>query len=167
MLVLLRLSFFGALVAPGFALDDDFFLSIGRKLVAFADISPHHYVLDVAAGRGANLFPAASIAGERGNVIGIDLAVQMVRETAAEIKKCGLRNAQMLQMDAEQLEFSDASFDRVLCGFALFFFPQLDRALAQVLRVLKPGGVFAALCANISETTLLDNLGYNVESRGE
>jgi SAM-dependent methyltransferase len=43
-------------------------------------------------------------------------------------------------MDAEALDFSDASFDAVLCGFGLFFFPRLEKALAEFKRVLKPGG---------------------------
>ena len=46
-----------------------------------------------------------------------------------EIDRLGLENAEVLEMDAEDLRFPDASFDRVLCGFAIFFFPRLDRAL--------------------------------------
>ena len=82
--------------------------------------------------------------GDGGRVIGIDLAEAMVKGTTADIISRGLQNAEMLQMDAEQLDFPEASFDRVRCGFVLFFFPQLDRALFEVSRVLKPGGVFAA-----------------------
>ncbi len=137
-------EYFGALASPGFGLEDAFFLSMGRRLVEFANIPRRGQVLDVAAGRGANLFPAADSVGEGGRVIGIDLAEAMVRRTASEIKSRGLQNTQILQMDAEQLDFDDASFDRVLCGFALFFFPQLDRTLLEASRVLKPGGIFAA-----------------------
>jgi SAM-dependent methyltransferase len=43
-------------------------------------------------------------------------------------------------MDAEHLDFPDAAFDRVLCGFGVMFFPHLDQALAEFRRVLKPGG---------------------------
>ncbi len=55
-----------------------------------------------------------------------------------------MTNADVRLMDAEQLAFQDAFFDRVLCGFALFFFPDLDRALGEFYRVLKPGGYLAA-----------------------
>jgi SAM-dependent methyltransferase len=43
-------------------------------------------------------------------------------------------------MDAEHLEFPDASFDVVLCGFSLQFFPHLDQALSEFRRVLRPAG---------------------------
>jgi ubiquinone/menaquinone biosynthesis C-methylase UbiE len=97
-------------------------------------------VLDVAVGRGANLFPAAEKVGLRGQVIGIDLAANMVQETKAEIERRGIQNATVLQMDAEQLVFDPASFDDVLCGFAIFLFPHLEQVLSEFFRVLRTGG---------------------------
>ena len=64
----------------------------------------------------------------------------MVRETTAEIQRRKLPYVSMLQMDAEHLTFPDASFDAVLCGFAIFLFPHLEQALAEFFRVLRPGG---------------------------
>lgn len=121
-----------------------FFTHFGQRLVAHARIPLGARVLDIAAGRGAVLFPAAAQVGPAGRVIGIDLAGPMVEETAAEITQRGLKNAEIRQMDAEALAFPDVSFDRVLCGFALFFFPKLHKALSEFHRVLKPGGILAA-----------------------
>jgi ubiquinone/menaquinone biosynthesis C-methylase UbiE len=118
----------------------DVFSHFGRRLVELIGIANGAQLLDVAAGRGANLFPAAEKVGSQGHVTGIDLAEMMVQETTADINRRGLKNATMLQMDAEDLTFPDASFDYVLCGFAIFFFPHLDRALAEFYRVLRPGG---------------------------
>jgi SAM-dependent methyltransferase len=73
-------------------------------------------------------------------VVGIDLSADMVRETTAEMQSFGWQHAAMHQMDAEQLDFPDASFDWVLCGFALWFFPQPYRALTEFFRLLRPGG---------------------------
>lgn len=117
-----------------------FFAHFGRRLVEREHIAPGATVLDVAAGRGAVLFPAAQQVGPRGRVIGIDLSAEMVRETAAEIQDAGRSNAEMLLMDAEELRFADASFDWVLCGFSLWFLPRPHLALAEFFRVLKPGG---------------------------
>jgi O-methyltransferase/aklanonic acid methyltransferase len=94
----------------------------------------------VAAGRGAVLFPAAERVGPRGRVVGVDLAPGMVDETQSAIARRGVANPEMRLMDAEALAFEDGSFDRVLCSFAVFWFPNLDRALDVMRRVLRPGG---------------------------
>ena len=100
-------------------------------------------ILDVACGRGAVLFPAAERVGPSGHVIGIDLAEGMAHETQMEIQRRGLKHAEAHQMDAEHLTFPDSSFDFVLCGFSLQFFPHLADALSEFRRVLKPGGRIA------------------------
>ena len=115
------------------------FAHFGRRLVAVVGIEPGQRVLDVATGRGAVLFPAAERVGETGEAVGVDLAEGMVQAANQEAAHRGL-GALARVMDAEQLDFPDASFDRVLCGFGVMFFPDLDRALAEVRRVLKPGG---------------------------
>lgn len=118
------------------------FAHFGRRLVELASIAEGAQVLDVAAGRGAVLFPAADRVGSAGRVVGVDLAEAMVRETTAEIARRGLTNAIMLQMDAESLAFPDASFDHVVCAFAIFFL-DVERALTEFRRVLRPGGMVA------------------------
>ena len=117
-----------------------YFPFFGQWLVDQAQIPAGAHVLDLACGRGAVLFPAARRVGPRGRVVGIDLAGGMVQETGAAIAAEGLDQAKVLQMDAERLEFPDTSFDFVLCGFALQFLPDLDRALSEFRRVLKPAG---------------------------
>jgi ubiquinone/menaquinone biosynthesis C-methylase UbiE len=117
-----------------------FFTHFGQRLVERAQIPGGAKVLDVAAGRGAVLFPAADHAGVAGHVTGIDLAQLMVAATAAEITGRGVANATMCQMDAEQLAFPAAAFDYVLSGFALTFFPDCQRVLSECRRVLRPGG---------------------------
>jgi O-methyltransferase/aklanonic acid methyltransferase len=112
----------------------------GRRLVEHMGIAEGARVLDVAVGRGANLFAAAEKVGPAGKVTGIDLAEKMVQETRAEIERLHISQASVLQMDAEQLAFDDASFDDILCGFAIFFFPHLERALSEFFRVLRSGG---------------------------
>ena len=120
-----------------------FFTDFGCRLVALAGIARGARVLDVATGRGACLFPAAEQAGPEGHVTGIDLAEPMVTATAAEIRARGLAQAEVLVMGAEQLDFPDASFAVVLCGFGIFFLPDPWRALAEWRRVLRPGGRLA------------------------
>jgi ubiquinone/menaquinone biosynthesis C-methylase UbiE len=120
-----------------------YFPIFGAWLVELAQIPAGAKVLDVACGRGAVLFPAAERVGPSGYVIGIDLADGMARETQMEIERRGLIQAKARQMDAEHLTFPDSSFDFVLCGFALQFFPHLEQALSEFCRVLKSGGKVA------------------------
>ena len=116
------------------------FPPLGQRLVELAQIPAGARVLDVASGRGAILFPAAERVGPQGKVIGVDISPGMVQATDAEIERRGLTNVQIRQMDAEALDFPDGSFDYVLCGFALQFFPHLDRGLAEFWRVLRRQG---------------------------
>lgn len=120
-----------------------YFRRFGQRLTELARIPEGARVLDVACGRGASLFPAAEQAGERGRVLGIDLSSGMIRETSVELSARGLSNVELRVMDAEALELPDAAFDIVLCGFAVFFFPNVHVALREFRRVLRPGGRLA------------------------
>src|SRR5262245_66423171 len=94
------------------AADYDFgpgcFAHFGRQLAAAAGIQPGQRVLDIASGRGAVLFPCAEHGGD---VVGVDLAEEMARATNEEAARRGIP-ARVQVMDAENLEFADASFDR-------------------------------------------------------
>lgn len=120
-----------------------FFSYFGRRLVDVAALRTGARILDVATGRGAVLLEAAAQVGPKGQVIGIDLSAAMVDQTTRDVARQQIRNAEVRQMDAESLKFSDAEFDAVLCGFALFFFPHVERALSEFCRVLRPGGRLA------------------------
>lgn len=119
------------------------FLHHGEQLVEWARVQPGDEVLDVAAGTGASLIPAARRAGPRGRVVGIDIAPGMVAQLSDAIAAQGLANASVLVADAESLPFAAGSFDVLLCGFALFFFTSVEAALAEFRRVLKPDGLLA------------------------
>lgn len=113
------------------------FSRFGRSLVERAELPGGAEILDVASGKGAALFPAAERAKR---VVGIDLAAPMVEVLRVEIERRS-ESATAIVMDAENLEFEDESFDAVLCGFAIFMFPDARRALAEFRRVLRPCGV--------------------------
>jgi SAM-dependent methyltransferase len=81
---------------------------LGRRLVELAAVQADDHVLDVATGRGAVLFAAAELVGERGRVIGVDLAEEMVALTSADIRARRITNAEVRVADAERLsEFVD------------------------------------------------------------
>jgi O-methyltransferase/aklanonic acid methyltransferase len=120
-----------------------YFATFGAQLVGAACPREGERVLDLACGRGACLRPAASAVGPRGFVLGVDLAEPMIAATAAELRVEGIVHAEVRVGDAERLELPDASFDAVVCGFGVFFFPDPRAAMSECLRVLRPGGRFA------------------------
>jgi ubiquinone/menaquinone biosynthesis C-methylase UbiE len=121
-----------------------YFTRFGERLVRFAGVSAGQRVLDVATGRGAVLLPAAAAVGADGFVNGIDLTEAMVTAAAEMLAHQDVTNVSTQVMDAEELAFTDAAFDVVLCGMGLMFFPRLGRALREMRRVLVPGGICAA-----------------------
>src|SRR5215207_1256250 len=115
------------------------FMHFGQRLVDVVGVQPGHNVLDVACGRGAVLFPAVERAGAGSHLVGVDLAEGMVQATRAEAERRGMA-VHVQIMDAEHLDFPDAGFDRVLCGFGIMFLPDQERGLSEMRRVLRPDG---------------------------
>lgn len=112
----------------------------GGRLLELLRPSPGSNLFDVGTGTGAVALQASAWVGPEGTVTGSDAAAAMValaKEAAAEQ---GTADITFCQMDAEQLDFHDASFDAVTCAFSLFQFPDMGRALAEMWRVLRPGG---------------------------
>ncbi|HEV1996881.1 MAG TPA: class I SAM-dependent methyltransferase [Candidatus Dormibacteraeota bacterium] len=116
------------------------FAQFGQRTVEASPLRMGDRVLDIACGRGATLFPALEKVGPRGHVTGIDIAPEMVRLTSEDVAQRGIANVRVAEMDARDLQFADASFDAVICAFAIFLIPQPERVLQEICRVLKPGG---------------------------
>ena len=126
-------------VAPAYDEVVPFFATFGEHLAHHCGLRPGQRVLDVATGRGALALPAARAVGTSGEVVAVDAAPRMVELLRAAAPD----NVTAHVMDAERLTLTDASFDAVVCGFALHLFTHPDRALTGIHRVLRPGGTFA------------------------
>lgn len=108
--------------------------------MALLDPAPGSRLLDVACGTGIVAIPAAQIVGPAGQVTATDYSPVMVAEAEKEAKRHSLSNITCSCMEAPNLQFADNSFKALTCGFALFFFPDMRKALAEMRRVLLPGG---------------------------
>lgn len=115
------------------------FRESGQRLIDLLPINPGSRILDIATGTGAALLPAARCAGPQGIVTGIDISAGMLEQARQAADGEELTNTELKKMDAEHLDFPDASFDIVTCAFGIFYFPRT--ALVEIYRVLKPGGV--------------------------
>ena len=111
----------------------------GRLLSLLCPL-PGNKLLDVGAGTGAIALQAVEWVGSEGHVIGHDIAAAMTSLAGQSAKAQGLTNTAFCQMDAERLGFPNTFFDAVTCGFSLFQFPDMERALVEMQRVLKPRG---------------------------
>lgn len=95
-------------------------------------------VLDIATGAGHT---AALVAPLVEHVTAIDLAPEMIEETEKLFASRGIENATAQVMDTEALDFDDDSFDAVTCRIAPHHFLDIDKAVAEMARVLSPRGV--------------------------
>jgi 2-polyprenyl-3-methyl-5-hydroxy-6-metoxy-1,4-benzoquinol methylase len=109
------------------------------QLVKFARVQSGQRVLDVGCGTGV----VAITAARRGaKVTGLDLTPELLEQARENSSIAGLP-VDWHEGDAEELPFEDASFDVVLSQFGHIFAPRPDVAIAEMLRVLKPGGTLA------------------------
>jgi len=93
-----------------------------------------------ASGVGDPALSIASKVGPSGHVIATDVGPDMMSFAAELAAQQNLRNIEFREAAADSLPFADASFDIVTCRFGAMFFPDLQRALRECRRVLKPGG---------------------------
>lgn len=100
-------------------------------------------VLDVGCGTGASALPAAERVGPAGRVIGVDLAEGLLARGRAKAVERGLRNIEFRTGDMAQLGYPDGHFDAVICVFAIFFLPDMERQVAELWRMVRPGGQLA------------------------
>lgn len=113
-----------------------------EAMFEMARLAPGEHVLDVAGGSGEPALTAVARVSPGGYVLSTDIATNLVRLAAENARKRGL-NADQFEarvMDGEHLEIPDASFDAVLSRLGLIYFPERPQALAEIHRVLKPGG---------------------------
>jgi ubiquinone/menaquinone biosynthesis C-methylase UbiE len=107
-------------------------------------VRPGECVLDVACGTGLVSLRMAAAVGQTGAVVGTDISGQMVDEARRIAAERALANASFERADAEALPFADATFDAAVCGLGLMYVPDPIKALAEMRRLLRPGGRAAA-----------------------
>src|SRR5437867_6935825 len=109
------------------------------ELVRRASPRSGQSVLDIACGTGVVAVTAARL-GAR--VTGLDLTRELLERARENARIAGV-DIEWHQGDVEQLPFAEATYDMVLSQFGHIFAPRPDVAIAEMLRVLKPGGTIA------------------------
>lgn len=110
---------------------------VAAQLVKFAGIASGENVLDVGTGTGVVAITAAR-AGAR--VTGLDLTPALLEQARENARIAQMEQIVWTEGDAENLPYSDASFDVVVSQFGHMFAPRPEIVVAEMRRVLKPGG---------------------------
>lgn len=105
---------------------------------------PGGTVLELGAGTAETGLAAARLVSSGGRVIVSDRSTAMLAAAERRAAELGLSNVEMQVLDIEAIDLPDAAVDGVLCRLALMLVPDPGAALAEIHRVVRPGGRLAA-----------------------
>ncbi len=143
-------------IAPRYDLNNTL-LSFGlhklwkRLAVRTSGAAEGETVLDLCTGTGDLALLLARRVGPEGRVIGLDLNARMLAVGRAKLVRRGIHNVTLLSGNAESIQFCDRSFHAATVAFGIRNVSHLETALAEIYRVLKPGGT--AVCLEFSRPT--------------
>ncbi len=131
-----------------------------KKLVKLVAATNPEKILDIATGTGD--LAIALVETKATKIIGLDISRGMLDVGDKKIAKLALNETiEMVQGDSENLPFEDNSFDAITVAFGIRNFENLNKGLAEILRVLKPNGIFAILETSVPTKTPYKQ-GYKV-----
>ena len=116
---------------------------VGEAMIGSLELRPDQEHLDVAAGTGDPGLTIASLAPE-GRVAITDISPRMLAAARRRAEAKGLENVDFKECSVDSLPYADDSFDSATCRFGFMFFPDLPAAVAELGRVVRPGGTVAA-----------------------
>lgn len=120
-----------------------FWNRFGQNTIKRIQLKPGERVLDVCCGSGASAIPAALKVGNTGSVLGADLADLLLELARNKSQQQSLENIEFLCGDFTNLGLPSESFDAIVCVFGIFFVPDMEAAVAELWRMLRPGGKLA------------------------
>jgi ubiquinone/menaquinone biosynthesis C-methylase UbiE len=123
------------------------------RMLALADPQPTDTLLDTATGGG---HVARVLGPHAGRVIASDLTPEMLDHAIPYLREQGLPDVERLVADAQDLPLADASVDVVTCRIAPHHFPDPAAFVAEVARVLRPGGRFLLVDSTVPDGAVGD-----------
>lgn len=123
-----------------------------KKVINLVAATHPKIVLDVATGTGDLAISLVETGAEK--IIGLDLSEGMLEVGRRKILKKELdEKIEMVVGDSEKLSYADNSFDAITVAFGIRNFENLDKGLSEILRVLKPNGIFVILETSVPTKT--------------
>ena len=131
-----------------------------QDIATYAQAFQQPVALDVGCGGGHASF---ALAPHVAKVIAYDLAEEMLRVVAGAARERGLENLEVRQGSADFLPFADATFDLVCTRYSAHHWTNLPQALAEMARVLKPGGKCIVVDTASPDNVLADTYLQSIE----
>jgi ubiquinone/menaquinone biosynthesis C-methylase UbiE len=131
-----------------------------NRLIELGEWNPQQQAIDIATGGGHT---ARAVAPHVAKITVTDLTPVMLDTARAFLQSEGITNTQFQVADAENLPFAADSFDRATCRIAPHHFPNVARAVQEVARVLKPGGLFLLIDSIAPKDPALDTFDNTIE----
>jgi SAM-dependent methyltransferase len=110
---------------------------------AMASLRPGEVVLDLGSGGGLDVFLAAQKVGQTGRSIGIDMTPEMIELANKNLSRTEFDNVEFHLAQIEAMPLESASVDCVISNCVLNLVPDKEKAFAEIVRILKPGGRLA------------------------
>ena len=133
-----------------------------KVLKLVADTNPET-ILDIATGTGDLAILMASTSAEK--IIGLDISAGMLEVGKQKIAQKNLQNKiEMVLGDSEEMPYPDNFFDAITVSFGIRNFENLDKGLSEILRVLKPTGIFVILETSVPVKTPFKQ-GYSIYTK--
>ena len=123
-----------------------------KKVLQIVTRSNPKTILDIATGTGDLAILMAQTKAPK--IIGLDISAGMLEVGRKKIQYKNLSNTiEMVLADSEEMPFEDSFFDAITVAFGVRNFENLEKGLAEILRVLKPNGVFVILETSVPDKT--------------
>jgi SAM-dependent methyltransferase len=129
--------------ALSWLVDNPFRCRYMRPVLDRIGIQPGERVLELGPGPGAFTVGAALCAGANGRLIAVDIQPEMIAQVEQRVQEAGLTNVETHVASAHHLPLDDGSVDRAFLVTVLPEIPDPRRALAELYRVLRPGGALS------------------------
>jgi ubiquinone/menaquinone biosynthesis C-methylase UbiE len=111
---------------------------VKRRSYVLLDLQPDDHLCDVGCGTGDDVLALARIVGPNGRALGVDASATMIAEAERRAAAAGIA-AEFIRMDAQRLDLPDARFEGVRAERLLQHVPDPYAALAELVRIAKPG----------------------------
>ncbi|MFH4964915.1 bifunctional demethylmenaquinone methyltransferase/2-methoxy-6-polyprenyl-1,4-benzoquinol methylase UbiE [Gaetbulibacter sp. M235] len=123
-----------------------------KKVVELVEKTNPKTILDIATGTGDLAIALTKTKADK--IIGLDLSSGMLEIGKQKISKKGLeKTIEMVLADSENIPFEDDTFDAITVAFGVRNFETLEKGLSEILRVLKPNGIFVILETSVPTKT--------------